>query len=151
MSKGAPVLKFQNMSQFLMSSTNQPSAVPSPEALRTQLMGLGADERKVIAGMVVLMMKKPGKVRDREWLLEAYTHISAQALEMGDERLDQLKELVQERRDLVLNASFGLFFRVAQDAAEIGGTPTLAQASVMAMAYFTDGPSPSFEAADDQG
>ena len=134
-----------------MNSSNQPSAVPSPKALRTQLMGLGEDERKVIAGMVVLMMKEPEKVRDREWILEAYTHISAQALEMGDERLEQLKELVRERRDLVLNASFGLFFRVAQDAAELGGTPTLAQATVMAMAYFTDGPSPSFEPVDERG
>ena len=131
-----------------MTSTDQPSSIPSPEDLKAQLMGLGEDERKVIAGMVVLMMKEPDKVRDREWLMEAYTHISSQALEMGDERLDELKALIQERRDLVLNASFALFFRVAQDAAQAGGTPTLAQATVMAMAYFTDGPSPTFEPVD---
>ena len=131
-----------------MTSTDQPSSIPSPEDLKAQLMGLGEDERKVIAGMVVLMMKEPDKVRDREWLMEAYTHISAQALEMGDERLNELKALIQERRDLVLNASFALFFRVAQDAAQAGGTPTLAQATVMAMAYFTDGPSPTFEPVD---
>ncbi|MFT4709371.1 MAG: hypothetical protein ACI8Q9_000491 [Planctomycetota bacterium] len=149
MSVIVPVLPLNLSRMPPMSSPDQPSAVPSPEELKAQLMGLGADERKVIAGMVVLMMKEPGKIRDREWLLEAYTHISAQALEMGDERLEQLKELVQERRDLVLNTSFALFFRVAQDAAELGGTPTLAQASVMAMAYFSDGPAPSFEPVDD--
>ena len=126
------------------------SPLPESAELRTFLMGLEEGQRKVIAGLVVLMMKEPEKVRDREWLMEAYTHVSAQAHEMGDARLDELQVILKRDRDLILNTSFQVFLSVARDAADAGGTPTLAQASVMAMAYFTDGPSPSFEPTDEK-
>jgi|FLOH01.1.fsa_nt_gi hypothetical protein len=121
---------------------------PEPDRLHTDLMALAEGPSKIVAGLVVLMMKEPQKVRDREWLMEAYTHIAAQALEMGDARLQELQEIIRTERDSVLNLSFQLFMRVAEDAAALGGTPTLAQASMMALAYFSDGPSPTFEAVE---
>jgi hypothetical protein len=123
---------------------SSPSA-PDPDSLRHAITSLGDWPRKVVIGVVVLMMKEPQKIRDREWLLELYTHVAAQALEMGDERLGELQDLVREQRDEILNLCFQLFLRVAEDARQAGGTPTLAQASVMAMAYFSEGPSPEFE------
>ena len=124
---------------------------PKSDPLRVDLMALPEAPRKIVAGLVVLMMKEPDKVRNREWLLEAYTHIAAQALEIGDEHLGKLQAIIQDERDRVLNLSFQLFLRVAEEARALGGTPTLAQASVMAMAYFTDGPSPTFEPVAPQG
>lgn len=122
--------------------------VPEPEAMRAELDGLSADQRKVIGGMIVAMMREPDKLRDREWLLEAYSHIASQALEMGDERLEELREWVRANRETCLNASFRLFLRVARDLetrelTDEDGEPvalTLGQATIVAMTYFGSEP-----------
>ncbi|MDF1798861.1 MAG: hypothetical protein P1V81_06770 [Planctomycetota bacterium] len=123
--------------------------VPEPEAMRAELDGLAAEERKVIGGMIVAMMREPDKLRDREWLLEAYSHIASQALELGDERLEELREWIRSHRDTCLNASFRLFLRVARDLetrepTDEDGQPvalTLGQATIVAMTYFGSDPS----------
>ncbi len=118
--------------------------VPSPDAMRAELDGLSPECRKVVGGLIVAMMRESDKVRDREWLMEAYAHIASQALEMGDERLDELRAWVQENRDACMNAGFRLFMRVARDLEgaehkDEDGQPaelTLGQATVVAMTYF---------------
>jgi hypothetical protein len=123
---------------------SDPGQIPTPEGLRAELDGLDQEERKVVGALIVVMMREPARVREREWLLEAYAHIASQALEMGDEQLEQLRDWVRTHRDRVLNASFRLFLRVAEDlrsAAYVDedgepAPPTLGQATVLAMTYF---------------
>ena len=122
--------------------------VPAPEAMRVELDRLDERERKVVGGLIVAMMREPDRVRDREWLLEAYAHIASQALEMGDAELDALRDWVRAHRDGCLNAAFRLFLRVARDlegleVVDEDGEPaalTLGQATVQAMTYFGTAP-----------
>ena len=124
--------------------------VPSPEAMRAELDALSPECRKVVGALIVVMMREPDKVRDREWLMEAYAHIASQALEMGDEQLDVLQAWVRDNRDTCMNAAFRLFLRVARDLegaehVDEDGQPvelTLGQASVVAMTYFGSDGSP---------
>jgi len=112
--------------------------------MRSELDALSPESRKVVGALIVVMMREPDKVRDREWLMEAYSHIASQALEMGDEKLDELRDWIRANRDACMNAGFRLFLRVARDLEgaehlDEDGEPaplTLGQASVVAMTYF---------------
>lgn len=116
--------------------TSEENSIPEPADLRAELAGLSQTARKVVGGLVVVMMREPERVRDREWLLENYTLLSSEALGLGDDEVEQLKEFVRSERDAVLNATLRLFLRVARDLEGIGGQPTLGQATMVALSYF---------------
>jgi len=136
-------------------SSADPSSAPEPgpgkgpdlepARVRSELAALGADARKIAGGLVVVMMREPNRVRDREWLLENFTVLSAKALELGDEDQAELKAFVRRERDAVMNATFRLFLRVAEDmrgltggVAEGGASGTLGQATMVALSYFDE-------------
>ena len=95
--------------------------------------------RKIAGGLVVVMMREPERVREREWLLENFTLLSAKALELGAANQTELQAYVRRERDAVLNATFRLFLRVAQDVHGLNAgesTGTLGQATILALSYF---------------
>ncbi len=121
--------------------SKSPSPLPSPAELRAELAALSHDARKIVGGLVVVMMREPGRVREREWLLETYTLLAAEALGLGDAEVERLEAFVRSERDATLNAAFGLFLRVAADLEGLGANPgappaTLGQATVVALSYF---------------
>lgn len=112
-----------------------------PATVRAELAALGPAARKVAGGLVVVMMREPERVRDREWLLENLTLLSAKALDYGDAEQEALRAFVREERDAVLNATFRLFLRVAEDVKGLTAgeaTGTLGQATMIALSYFED-------------
>lgn len=111
-------------------------SIPEPAALRAELARLSDTGRKVSGGLVVVMMREPQRAREREWLLENYTVLTAKALEADRLKDDELKALVRSERDVILNATMRLFLRVARDLEGLGGTPSLGQATVIALSYF---------------
>jgi len=87
------------------------------------------------------MMHSPERVREREWLLENYTLLAAEALGPRATVVAELQAFVRAERDAALNAAFRLFLRVAADLeglASLPGAPpaTLGQATVVALSYF---------------
>jgi hypothetical protein len=118
-------------------------STPEPAVLRAELAALGDEARKVVGGLVVVMMREPERVRDREWLLENYTLLASEALGLGDGRLDELQTFVLAQRDAVLNATMRLFLRVAADLSGLGGESTLGQATIIALSYFETASEPS--------
>lgn len=112
-----------------------------PARVRAELAALDATGQKVAGGLVVVMMREPERVRDREWLLENFTLLSAKALELSDADKDALQAYVRAERDAVLNATFRLFLRVAEDVRGLSGEAaegagTLGQATMIALSYF---------------
>lgn len=101
----------------------------APAKVRAELAALGPDARKIAGGLVVVMMREPDRVRDREWLLENFTLLSAKALELGDEDQAALQDFVRRERDAVLNATFRLFLRVAEDMRGLTGAAVEGPAS----------------------
>jgi len=116
--------------------TSPSNSVPEPAALRAELARLSQEARKVVGGLVVVMMREPERVREREWVLENYTLLASDALGLDDAAVAELQEFVRAERDGVLNATMRLFLRVAQDLEGLGGEPTLGQATMVALSYF---------------
>ena len=112
------------------------NSVPEPAILRAELASLSQEARKVVGGLVVVMMREPERVRDREWVLENYTLLASDALGLGNAEVAELQAFVQSERDGILNATMRLFLRVARDLEGLGGQPTLGQATMVALSYF---------------
>jgi hypothetical protein len=117
----------------------KPAPNLDPAVVRAELAALSHTGRKIAGGLVVVMMREPERVREREWLLENFTLLSAKALELGDANQAELQAYVRRERDAVLNATFRLFLRVAQDVHGLNAgesTGTLGQATILALSYF---------------
>ena len=43
-------------------------SLPGPEKIRSSIRELHADEKKVLGGMIVVMIQNHAKIRDQEWI-----------------------------------------------------------------------------------
>ena len=96
--------------------------LPDAFEMRAMISALSAVEKKLLGGMILLMIKNHTRVRDREWLAENFTRLAVPALSLDsdgavDRDIDAVKALVRESLDPVLNAALPLFARVAADMA----------------------------------
>ena len=120
--------------------------IPDRPTLRAGLAALSPAASKTAAGVIVVMMREPGRVRDREWLAEVFTRVAAKALEfpepLGPEHSRELQRFVRREHRNVLNLCAALFVRVAEDLLESGRDPArsdLAEATRLALGYFRPG------------
>jgi hypothetical protein len=123
--------------------------IPDRPTLRAGLAALSPLASKTAAGVIVVMMREPSRVRDREWLAEVFTRVAAKALELpeplGAEGSRELQRFVRREHRQVLNLCAALFVRVAEDLLSAGGDPArfdLAQATRLALGYFRPLPGP---------
>jgi hypothetical protein len=119
----------------------------SPDDLRRRLAALDARSRKVVAGLVTVMLRHPARVREREWMAE---QLASVALLAGDVQADsaqrataELQDWLRGRADGLLEAAFLLFGRAGLDLAPRAGTLTPAEALAHALSYLPDAQAPS--------
>lgn len=121
----------------------------SPEDVRRRLAALDERSRKVVAGLVTVMMRHPARVREREWMAEQLASVALLADEVqADSVLDaatELQEWLRGRADGLLEAAFMLFGRAGLDLAPRAATLSPAEALAHALSYLPDAQVPSQE------
>ena len=111
-----------------------------PDAVRAELAAFDERQKKIVGGVVAVMIQNPEAVRDREWISEQFTQVTLLAcgfedLDDAQEGLTQVQEYARENIGPILNACFRLFLRVAADMQERDG-PTQEEAVARALDYF---------------
>jgi hypothetical protein len=117
--------------------------IPDRTSLRSELAALTPAAQKTAAGVIVVMMREPERVRDREWLLEVFTRVAGRALGFPERpsaaQTDELRRFARQNHRQVLNLCAALFVRVAEDLLASGQAPAsadLATATRLALGYF---------------
>lgn len=106
------------------------------------MAALDPRSRKVVAGLVTVMMRHPARVREREWMAE---QLASVALLAGDVEADSaqaaadaLQDWLRGRSDGLLEAAFLLFGRAGLDLAPRARELTHAEAVAHALGYLPD-------------
>jgi hypothetical protein len=117
--------------------------LPGPDQIRAAVALLEPTERKVLGGMIVLMIRNHDKIKDREWVAENFTRLSVGALGLEEDRavdedIATVNTFIETSMGPVLNAAFPLFSQVATDMQARTGAQgfTLEDACAQALSYF---------------
>lgn len=125
------------------------NALPDRDALRATLNTFDDRKKKIVGGMIVVMIENPERVKEREWIAEQYTQVALLASEFEgigsvNEGVERIQAYVRETMDEVLNACFLLFQFTAEDLApRLSEGVTREDAVTHALTYMTGGPRPS--------
>ncbi|MEE2887422.1 MAG: hypothetical protein VX951_08325 [Planctomycetota bacterium] len=114
------------------------------EELRARIRAFDPTEKKVLGGLIVLMIRNHDRIKDTEWMFESLARLSVPALGLDqegevDEDLDTVQEFVQRSSRRVLNVAFPLFVAVANDMRQKmadGESYALDDACARALDYF---------------
>jgi len=114
------------------------------EALRATLARLDGRQRKIVGGVIAIMIENPERVREREWIAEQFTQVALLACGFEDvggvqEGGGLLQVYVRENIDPLLNACYELFRRVGTDLAPRAGL-SRQEAVAHALSYFVSEP-----------
>lgn len=117
------------------------------EDLRGTLAAFDDRQKKIVGGVVTVMIGNPHRVRDREWIAEQFAQVTLLASGFEDvssaqDGLAQIQGYVQENVNPILNACFRLFQCVADDIAAGGGAQDMdrADAVELALGYLAEAP-----------
>ena len=114
------------------------------EALRATLATFDQRQRKIVGGVIAVMIENPQRVKEREWITEQFTQITLLACGFEDvdsvqDGMEQVQGYVQEQIDPVLNACYQLFGCVAEDLApRLSEGITKEDAVAHALGYFSE-------------
>lgn len=96
--------------------------VPTQDEVRQQIRPLDELDRKVLGGMVALLMREPHRLRDREWVAQQFVQVAVVAHGFqgeGDEAstddVERVRLYANLRMAAILDAALALFVRVAED------------------------------------
>ena len=114
---------------------------PTVQEVRDALAPLDPRQHKLVGGMIAVMMKHPDRVRDRDWLAEQLTEVTLLAggfeAPSGPNLVEEVRTFLSSHVDVLLNACFLLFLRVASDLAPRAASGfTFEDAMAQAMSYF---------------
>ncbi|MEM7307602.1 MAG: hypothetical protein AAF682_13070 [Planctomycetota bacterium] len=105
------------------------------DGLRTTLAGFDDERKKIVGGLIAVMLKHAQRVRDREWISEQYAQVAL--LAVGFDDVEKAGVYLRANAEAVLGASYLLFQCVGDDLA---GRATdgfsFEDAMVQAMSYF---------------
>lgn len=117
--------------------------LPGPDQIRAAIALLNTVEKKVLGGMIVLMIQNHARIKDQEWVAENFTRLSVGALGLEQERevdadIEEVSKFIETSMGPVLNAAFPLFAQVATDMQVKTGSQgfTLEAACTQALTYF---------------
>jgi len=118
--------------------------LPTGEELRSRIRALDPVEKKVLGGLIVLMIRNHHRVKDSEWIYESLVHLSVPALGLEqegvvDEDVGRVQEFVQASARQLLGIAGPLFAVVAEDMREKmaqGEDYGLGDACARALDYF---------------
>jgi len=112
--------------------------VPSADDVRALVRPLDQLDRKVLGGLLALLMTEPARIRDREWVAQQFVQLAvvAHGFDGGEDAVSsddvELVQLYAERRmPAILPAMFALFVRVADDLRARGGAFALDDAQAL--------------------
>lgn len=100
-----------------------PRAMTDPRpALRQRLASLDARQRKIVGGVLAVMIENPERVREREWISEQFTQVVLLACGFEDvgsvqEAVERVQGYAREQIDPLLSACYELFTVTAEDLA----------------------------------
>lgn len=114
----------------------------TPEAgeLRATLAELDERQRKIVGGVVAILIEQPERARERELVVEQYTQVVLLACGFEDvasvhDGVEQVQAYAREQIDPLLNATFALFVRTAADLADRAEPPSKEEAVAHALGY----------------
>jgi hypothetical protein len=92
------------------------------ESLRDTLEGFDETQKKIVGGLIAIMIENPDQIREREWIAEQFTQVTLLAVNFEDDLgLEQgmwkVQEYVRENVNPLLNACYLLFQVVGEDLA----------------------------------
>jgi len=95
------------------------------EGLRDTLEGFDETQKKIVGGLIAIMIENPDLIRDREWIAEQFTQVTLLAVDVEDaedesgpeQGMLKVQSYVQENVNLLLNACYLLFQVVGEDLA----------------------------------
>lgn len=117
---------------------------PTPSEVRALISPLDELDRKVLGGIVALMMASPGNVRDPEWLSEQFVNTAVVAhgfegdAEASTEDVQAIQDYARARMPDITLAAASLFVRIAEDLRESGSPLTLEAAKAVLQGYLAD-------------
>jgi len=90
------------------------------DVLRASLSDLDERQRKIVGGVIAIMIENSARVRDREWVAEKFTQVVLLSEEHEDasgapEVMARVQAYARANVDALLNACFSLFHCVAED------------------------------------
>ena len=114
---------------------------PTPEQVRAVLAELGTRERKIVGGLIVVLMQHADRAPDREWVSEQLVHLTLHAGGFDDstesDGVQAVETYLADHAAGLFEAGYLLFRRVGADLqprAEQGFT--LEEAMQIALGYF---------------
>jgi hypothetical protein len=116
------------------------------EGLRATLAAFDPRQQKIVGGVVAVMIENPERVRDREWMVEQYTHIVLFACDFEDvagvqEGTERVQAYARDNIHPILNACYQLFQCVGDDLApRVAEGITREEAVGHALGYFAPAP-----------
>ncbi|MCA8981164.1 MAG: hypothetical protein H6831_00590 [Planctomycetes bacterium] len=116
---------------------------PDPRAaLRATLAGFDQRQKKIVGGILAVMIENPDAVRNREWISEQFAQIALlsadfEHLEDVTQGVAEVQAYVQANAEAILSACFQLFQFTAEDLApRVADGLTKQDALVHALGYF---------------
>ena len=117
------------------------------DELRNTLAAFDDRRKKIVGGMIAIMIENPDQVRDREWIAEQFTHVTILACDFEDvasttEGVERVQAYVQQNIQPILTACFQLFGVVGEDlSARASEGLTREEALAHALSYMANPPS----------
>ncbi len=114
---------------------------PRP-SLRATLSTFDERQKKIVGGVLAVMIENPDRVREKEWISEQFTQVVLLACDFEDvgsvdEGVGRIQAYAQEHIDTLLSACFQLFAVTAEDVApRVAEGLTRDEALAHAMGYF---------------
>ncbi len=117
---------------------------PTPDEVRALVQPLDDLDRKVLGGLVALLMSHPGRVRDREWIAEQFVAVATVAHGFDDQGgpatsddVERIRAYAADRMGRVVGVGLALFVRVAADLHARGAAFTFADAQAAVGGYLS--------------
>lgn len=111
--------------------------------LKTTLAGFDERQKKVIGGMLAVMIEHPNSVQDREWISEQLTQITLltadfEHLEDVMQGVTEVQAYLRAHAEVFISVCFQLFQFTAEDLApRVARGITREEALAHALGYFT--------------
>ena len=112
------------------------------DGLRATLAAFDGRQKKIVGGVIAIMIESPERVREREWIAEQFSQVALLACDFEDvggvqEGKDRVQEYLRTNIHPILNACYQLFQCVGDDLA---GRPGLSREDAVAhaLSYFAE-------------